>query len=379
LKSIILSRTDSIGDVILTLPMAGVLKKYIPGCRVIFLGKSYTRPVIEASGNIDQFLDWDKIQMPDAGNPVTRIKDLKADIIIHVFPSRTICKLAKKAGIPLRIGTSHRWYTALYCNELVHFSRKNSDLHEAQLNLKMLEPLGITSEFTLMEIPDFYGITKFASGFRLQASGRRPQESDIRHPASGIPSPSPDPSPIREGSNRQPATGNRYPASSIQHPVSNSFNLILHPKSKGSAREWGLDNFSRLIELLPDDKFKIFITGTAEDGLLMKDFLQKNKEKVTDLTGKLSLSELISFIASCDGVVAASTGPLHIAAALGKFALGLYAPMKPIYPKRWAPLGKNAGYLVFDKEGCTDCKRSADCACIRNIKPEEVLRRVMAW
>jgi heptosyltransferase-3 len=348
LKRIILSRTDSIGDVILTLPMAGVLKKYLPGCAVIFLGKSYTRPVIEASENVDQFLDWDEIQMPDAGDPVTRIKDLKADIIIHVFPDHNICKLARKAGIPLRIATSHRWFTPLYCNELLHFSRVNSELHEAQLNLKMLAPLGITADFSLTEIPDFYGLTKVTS---YEAIG-----------------------------NRQQAIGKRNPVSLIRNSSSVIRNsLILHPKSKGSAREWGLENFSRLIELLPQEKFKIYITGTVEDGILMKDFLQKNKDVVTDLTGKLTLSELISFIASCDGLIAASTGPLHIAAALGKFVLGLYAPMQPIYPKRWAPIGKNADYLVFDKEGCTDCKRSADCTCIRSIKPEDVASKLVNW
>jgi heptosyltransferase III len=330
LKRIILSRTDSIGDVMLTLPMAGVLKKYIPGCHIIFLGRSYTKPIIECSENVDQFIDWDEIQMPDSR---CRIEDLHADIIVHVFPDRKICKLAKQAGIPLRIATSHRWFTALYCNELLRFGRMNSDLHEAQLNLKMLAPLGITDEFPLNEIPIFYGLTKLYSDR----------------------------------------------ASSIEHRVSSSLNLILHPKSKGSAREWGLDNFSHLIDLLPKVKFRIFITGTKEDGLLMKDFLEKNKARVTDLTGKLTLSELISFIAACDGLIAASTGPLHIAAALGKHALGLYAPMKPIYPKRWAPLGKNADYLVFEKEGCTDCKRSADCTCIRSIKPEDVLEKLVNW
>jgi len=347
LKSIILSRTDSIGDVILTLPMAGVLKKYFPGCHIIFLGKSYTRPVIETSANIDQFLGWDEIRKSAHGDQIAYIKAINADTIVHVFPIREICKLAKQAAIPFRIGTSHRWFTGLYCNELVHFSRKNSDLHEAQLNIKMLAPLGITVEFALTEIPNFYGLTKFTP---YLASGIWHPASDIRHPASGI-----------------------------RHPASGRFNLILHPKSKGSAREWGLENFSRLIELLPADKFKIFITGTEEDGFMMKDFLQKNRNYVTDLTGKLSLSELISFIASCDGMVAASTGPLHIAAALGKFVLGLYAPMKPIYPKRWAPLGKNASYLVFEKDGCTDCRKSTDCACIRNIKPEDVAMKVVKW
>jgi heptosyltransferase III len=328
LKKIILSRTDNLGDVVLTLPMAGVLKKYIPGCRIWFLGKSYTKPLIDCCEHIDGFIDAAQL----SGGRETgagMLKETGADIIIHVFPVKEICRLAKKAGIPVRIGTSHRWFTWLYCNKLIHRSRRNSDLHEAQLNLKMLEPLGIRQEFSREEIAGYYGMA---------------------------PALTPSPSPSGEGMN--------------------GMRLILHPKSKGSAREWGLDNFSRLIEILPEDKYTIYITGTKEEGLQMKQFLETHRNRVTDMTGKLTLPELISFINSCDGLVAASTGPLHIAAALGKFTLGLYAPMKPIWPQRWAPIGKNASYLVHDKPGCNDCRNTNDCSCLRQISPEEVAERI---
>jgi ADP-heptose:LPS heptosyltransferase len=151
--------------------------------------------------------------------------------------------------------------------------------------------------------------------------------------------------------------------------------LILHPKSKGSAREWGLENFSKLIELLPAEKFNIIVTGTKEEGSLMAGFLEKHRERVTDMTGKLSLSEMITLIGSSDGMVAASTGPLHLAAALGTRAVGLYAPMRPIFPKRWAPVGKNATYLVLEKN-CNDCRKTLDCRCIRSITPESVIEKL---
>jgi len=336
-KRIIISRTDNLGDVILTLPMAGILKKEIPGCYILFLGKKYTKPLIDACEYVDEFLDWDdlsSIQHP--ASSISAFNALKADVILHVFPVKDIQKLAKAARIPLRIGTSHRWYSWLYCNKLVHYSRKKSDLHEVQLNLKLLEPLGITKEFTLSEIASFYGLTKLANSPALQLAS----------------------SPTRQ-------------------LTSSVFNLILHPKSKGSAREWGLDNFSRLIGLLPEDKYRIFITGTREEGALMKDFLYQHRNRVTDMTGKLSLAELLSFINSCDGMVAASTGPLHIAAALGKRAIGIYAPMRPIFPARWAPLGENATYLVLDKK-CDACRKSDDCECIRAIRPEEVAEKLMS-
>ena len=69
MKRILISRTDNLGDVILTLPMAGILKKEIPGCYILFLGKAYTRPLIDACEFVDEFLDWDEIrQMLDAGS-----------------------------------------------------------------------------------------------------------------------------------------------------------------------------------------------------------------------------------------------------------------------------------------------------------------------
>jgi ADP-heptose:LPS heptosyltransferase len=42
----VISRTDSIGDVILTLPMAQVLKLNFPDSTISFLGRSYTREII---------------------------------------------------------------------------------------------------------------------------------------------------------------------------------------------------------------------------------------------------------------------------------------------------------------------------------------------
>lgn len=342
MKRIIISRTDNLGDVILTLPMAGILKQSFPDCRIFFLGKKYTKPLIDACEFVDEFVDWDVLSgTRHEAQGIGVIKALNADIILHVFPRKEIQKLAKTVKIPLRIGTSHRWYSWLYCNKLVHYSRKKSNLHEAQLNLKLLQPLGINTEYSLSEIPALYGLTKFNTS-----------------PVRQFPS-----SPIN------PEVGGQI------LEVGSAFNLILHPKSKGSAREWGLDNFSKLIALLPEEKFRIFITGTREEGDRMKEFLHQHENRITDMTGKLTLEELIAFIRSCDGIVAASTGPLHIAAALGKRAIGIYAPMRPIFPQRWAPVGENATYLVLDKK-CDACRKSVDCACIRAVTPEQVVEKL---
>ena len=50
---ILISRTDSIGDVILTLPMAGLIKKNYPDSVIFFLGRTYTKETIALSKHID--------------------------------------------------------------------------------------------------------------------------------------------------------------------------------------------------------------------------------------------------------------------------------------------------------------------------------------
>jgi len=255
-------------------------------------------------------------------SPARQLAATGADTIIHVFPNKLIARAAWQARIPQRIGTTNRLYHWLYCNIRVPLSRKNSPWHEAQLNLRLLEPLGARESYTLEEISGFYGLTRLA--------------------------------------NLPPAVA------ALLSP--DRFNLILHPKSRGSAREWGLDNFRQLIALLPRERFNIFLTGTAAEGKLLEP-LRQEFPFLTDLTGRLSLGELMSFIARADGLVAASTGPLHLAAALGINALGIYPPIRPMHPGRWAPVGKKAAVFV-EKKDCDTCRQTGDCACMRAISPQ---------
>ena len=322
-ERIIISRTDNLGDVILTLPLAAAIKNIYPDVKIIFLGKAYTRPIINLCEAVDEFADWSEIEKMNSAEALKYFQNLHADAIIHVFPKREISKLAYKAGIPMRIGTSNRIHHWLYCNIKVNLSRKNSELHEAQLNLKLIEFLGGKPLYSLQEIPLLYHFKK-----------------DLLK----------------------------------DYKVGEKFKLILHPGTKGSAREWGIANFTELAGLLNPNKFQIYLSGTSEEG----DRFRNNFAglgHVTDVTGKFNIAEFTTFILSCDGIVAASTGPLHIAAAAEKVAIGLYAPMRPIFPRRWSPLGIRASYHVLP-EDCVKCKKSKICPCIQSISPEEVHQNI---
>lgn len=325
-KRVVVSRTDNLGDVILTLPLLGYLKATMPEIRIYFVGKKYTHPVIDKCIHVDKLLDREELlKDPEI------LRSIHADSILFIYPDRELARLSKKLGIKRRVATAHRWFNWLYCNYRVDFSRLRSKLHESQLNFKLLAPFKMYWDFDVKEVTHFYGLVP----------------------------------PLQNHNG---------------HISTNHFNIILHPKSKGSAREWDLQNYYELARALPPERYKIFITGLKEEGQVMHDEKPElfSLPHVTDMTGKLSLDELMSFISQVDGLVACSTGVLHLASALGKYTLGLYSPMKPIHPGRWMPIGNHAEYLVVNRN-CSDCRRSKECKCVNDISVTEVKAKIEAY
>jgi len=323
--NLIISRTDAIGDVILTLPLASYLKSLEPGRKIIFLGRNYTKAIIEACPDVDIFANWDDISGLSKKEQTEMFKSFNANTIIHVFPKKEVAFLAKKAGIKIRIGTSHRWYHWLYCNYLPSFTRRNANAHEAALNFMLLKPFGFKDLPSKEELNDYC---------RLQLEDCLSDEMRML-------------------------------------PAKDKYNIVLHPLSKGSAREWGFENYLKLISLLPEERFRIFISGTTTEASKMERFLKELPGHVIDITGKTDLKGLMAFINACDAIVACSTGPLHIGAALGKIAIGIYPPIRPMHPGRWAPLGDKAKAIVVEK-ACNDCRKGGLCRCIMDVSPTRV-------
>lgn len=333
-KTVVISRTDSIGDVVLTLPMCAWIKKQFPECKVIFLGQSYTLPVLQAAPFIDEIVEWNKIEALPVQSRVEELKKLEAHVFIHVFPNKEISKLAKKAKIPFRIGTSHRSYHFLTCNIKPNFTRRKSEFHEAQLNFELLRSYGVK------ELPSLEELSDLLKEFKPQVG----LPANVQTILDGL------------------------------HLESGKKKVILHARSQGSAVEWGIEKYGKLAKLLSDEGHAVFYTGTNEEGVNIRGSIP-TATNVYDLTGKLSLAELIAFIDAADSLVACSTGPLHLAGVLNKEAIGLFSPRRPIHPGRWQPLGGHVKVMVHDEE-CEQCAKGEDCNCITRISAQEVFENL---
>lgn len=326
--TMMLSRTDSIGDVMLTLPMAGWIKEHHPDTRVVFIARNYTLPVLRYCRHVDEVLTLEELQA--SPGPSKMLSAGSPSALVHVFPRREVAHWGKEAGIPLRIGTAHRWWHWTTCNVRPSFSRRKSELHEAQLNFKLLAPLGARTVPTLEQATAWQGFFPPAPDATVEAL---------------------------------------FPAARRV--------VLLHPGSRGSAVEWGIANHVALARALDPARYTVYFTGTEQEGLAFRHALPTDLPHVHDLSGRLPLEKLIALIGGAHALVAASTGPLHIAAACGIRAVGLYSSRRPIHPGRWAPIGRDAHALVYDPS-CVDCAAGRTCDCITRIPPERVLRMIEA-
>lgn len=325
---ILICRTDNIGDVVLTLPLVGYLKTRFPQLRIDMLCRAYVAPAVRHCRFLDRV-----VAIEEAGELPAFFAGGGYDAVIFAFPNRQLARAAKAARIAHRVGTSHRLYHWFTCNRLAHFSRVKSDLHEAQLNFKLLRPLGIDHVPRLDEMPALYG---------LEAPRRAAVDALFE-------------------------AGKRH--------------FILHPKSNGSGREWPVGHFTALArELALEPGIRLFVTGSANEGKLIAqqapDLLAL--PNVADVCGKLDLDGLLALIGASDGLVASSTGPLHLSAALGRPSLGLFPPIKPLDPGRWGPLGVRAEVLC-PAQPCAGCGDNATCTCMQSITPQQVAARLRAW
>ncbi|HVV68681.1 MAG TPA: glycosyltransferase family 9 protein [Gammaproteobacteria bacterium] len=332
---ILLSRVDNIGDVILTLPMASVLKQHYPDCHIVFMARDYVRDIIRSYPMVDEFLSWNELESATPEQAAKRLKQLNLDLFVHVYPKEVIAKLAAKAKIPYRVGTIRRTYHYFNCNRWVPLRRNRTNLHEAQLNLQLLTPFGIKEKPTLEQLIPRVKLTP-------------------------------------------PATP--LPLDIAQLLDKNRFNLIVHPLSNNNGKEWPLAYYIQLINSLPPNRFNVFVTGSTQEVSALTPLISQC-QKAHVICGKLDLAQFLTLIQQCDGLLASGTGPLHMAAAIGIKALGLYPPPMDIDPVRWGPLGPQAEFLVKPSSCFKRCLHpgTRSCPCMDAISVAEVRSVLERW
>jgi heptosyltransferase-2 len=150
----------------------------------------------------------------------------------------------------------------------------------------------------------------------------------------------------------------------------------LAPGAVGPSKRW--PGFGELAARLVAQGFTVWIVGGPAEKALAAE-IRAGIPHVHDLTGE-DLRNAILALAAADVAVSNDSGLLHIAAAIGTPAIGIFGPTSPWH---WAPLNPLAA--VIETRAALDCRpchkptcRLKHHRCMRDIPPDDVMAAVTA-
>jgi len=330
-EKFLIVRTDRIGDLILSTPVAEVLNRYYPKSRVAMLVSPYTKDLLQNNPWVDEVITDDNAGFKGFLRSIRILRERKFDVVVLLHPTLRLAFLLFFSGIKKRIGTGYRAYQLLF-NYKIYQHRKTIKKHELEYNLDMLAPLGVSFEKIL---PKIYL------------------------------------SPEEENYSRQ-----IYDDLNIKR---NDIRIVIHPGSGGSSLNYPLEKFAILADKLIEElSAKIILTGNKKELMQSEKMKSWMKYQPFDLTGKTELRQLCSLLKGADLLISNSTGPMHIATAVGTPVVALFSPLQVASPKRWGPYGEENEVIIPPVDTCFKCefKKCPQFNCMEKIDPDEIVLRV---
>lgn len=305
---ILLVRADNIGDVLLTTPAAASLRKRYPLAFIGYLCRSYTAPLFDGNPAVNQVI------AVDDGFPfgvLKSIKDLKFDVSVHFYVEPKGALLAVWAGIPKRIGPLSKIWSALLTEKIVQ-NRSQVEKHEAEYNLDLAKACGPPGGEA--------GADGVSAPPVICLSGLEKREgAQILSRVLGVENPRP---------------------------------VVIHPGTKGHVEAWPLRSFLDLAVKIGDRGEKVVFTAGIGEKKIVDEVLNLSHKNVRVIpAGSLNLRQLASVIFQARLFVGNSSGPLHIATAVGVPTISFFPKAPPVTSaRRWGPFGNDSLNRVLSPE-----------------------------
>jgi ADP-heptose:LPS heptosyltransferase len=121
---------------------------------------------------------------------------------------------------------------------------------------------------------------------------------------------------------------------------------LLHVGSNGSAADWPIAHMAQLADALGEQGVPVLVSTGLRRPDLEQAMRQACRRTHAYTPAEPSIEQLAAWLEAARCVVAGSTGPLHLAGALGTPTVGLFPCVKDCLPAQRGPLGDRAIDLV---------------------------------
>ena len=299
---VLVSRIDRIGDVVLSTPIPREIKKAHPESYIAVLVKKYTKDIYLNNPYVDEIILFDE---EDDSKPkpfwqiVKEIRRLQFTNAFMLLPNERLNWILFFSGIPNRIGVGHKLYQFLSFSKYVDREKYIPLRHEADYCLDMIRKIGIQPKSMEPEI--------FLSAVE------------------------------------------KVKRDEIKKKLAPNGELLIgiNTTSGRSSPNLTIEEYKKLIIRISDEKnIRVVVTDNNPPDEI------KNIKDVAYPNIDLSLRESIINFSTLDVLISASTGPMHICAALKVPTISMFCPLTACSPKLWGPLGNKSEIILPEEKYC---------------------------
>jgi heptosyltransferase-1 len=316
-------RLTALGDILHTLPAVAALRAAHKNAKIDWVVERKWAPVLEGSPAINDVIPFDRRSAWGAIECVERLRENRYTCAIDFQGLYKSSILAALSGAPRRIGFDRMWAreagaAMFYTERVIPVGR-----HVAELNYSLAQ----------------------------QAGASRPQtpEYPLRVPAGGAAS-------VRARLHDLGITGDY---------------VVVGPGGSWRAKCWPAERYGEFCREL-ERKFEmrvVVIHGPGEKQIAEEVVRAAAPSRPTLIS--TTIEELMGLLAHARCLVAADSGPLHLAAALGTPVVGLYGPTDPA---RNGPFVSNAAIVHKARPEEISYKRRTEySAAMLRITVEDVM------
>ncbi|MFC1708801.1 glycosyltransferase family 9 protein [Candidatus Omnitrophota bacterium] len=323
-RRVLISRTDRLGDVLLSTPVIKNLRDNLPNAYIAMMVSESLLDLVKGNPYLDEAIGLDKRgRHKGIINSIRFAGELKKknfDLALILHPTLRAHLILFFAGIRQRMGYNKKW--GFLNNRIIKHTKQFGEKHESEYALDFLKQLGVINLDKSLFMPVYTESEGWVADLLAE---RKLRDNKI---------------------------------------------VTVHCQASCPSKVWPKDYFDRLIgDIASAHKANIIYIGEKPD-----EGIKEGSGRV-NLTGKTSLSQLASILKRSDLFISNDSGPVHMAVALGTPVISIFGRKQPgLGPKRWGPSGGGSVFLHKDV-GCQvclahDCEK--DFACLKAIEPREV-------
>jgi len=305
---ILAMRTDNLGDLILTLPALRYLRQSLPKAEIAVVIKAPFHKLFKT------YLESLNIKIFGVDDPWDQ-EDWSACVALYCSFKEAFRVF--RSGAKIRLGAYSRSWSFFFFNKGLRQKRSLSEKSEALYTLELVQlltrTLGVSSKVDSSPI-------------------LLPSEPEAMYLAE------------KKLENLGIQNGDPF--------------FVIHPGMAGSALNLKASDYLEIIEKLSSKSTLLISVGPGSQDQTLWSELFAKKRDLKKLEG-LELSSLKEVFRKSCGVIAPSTGPLHLAAAVGVPTVGIYSPIRSHHPNRWAPWGRGDQLKILFPE--VSCPASRQC------------------